>query len=132
MQYRCRPDAVEKQRVMSFFRSQHVAIISQASPFSVCGIHVSASFKLTCLWVMSTNGERQERELQRKVNILLYQTSVHVWAGACPTFKAAKIGSHKIMHLSETERCSRARPPGQYDIWETRRLGPAGGGGTGV
>lgn len=133
MQYRCRPDAMEKQTIMSFFSSQHMAITSQAYPFSVCGIHVSAPYKLTAsLWAMSTNGERRERELQRKVNILVHQPTVHVWAEACSTFRAAMIGSHKIMHLSETEQCSRARPPGQYDRWEKHRLGPVGGGGTGV
>lgn len=48
---------MERQTVMSFFSSQHVATTSQAYPFSVCGIHVSAPYKLTArLWVMSTNG----------------------------------------------------------------------------
>lgn len=77
MQYRCRPDAMEKQIVTSFFSSQHMAIISLAQPFSVCGIPVSAPYKLTArLWVMSTNGERRDVELQRKVNILLHPPSM--------------------------------------------------------
>lgn len=120
-----------KQFFQQSTHGHNIPGLSPQSPF--CDILVCAPHKLLGrLKVMFTNEGRRDRELQKKVNILFHQPSVLVWAGSCTTFTAAMIGSHKIKHLSETEQCSRARPPERYDIWETHRLGPAGGGGTGV